>query len=392
MRNFDLVICQRLNSYEIIKAITNAAFLLNLPVVMETDDDYVHLERTNPCYFGTALDNALLDRARAAQMENRMDDLNEIMPQLEQSRVIGLEGYKKALSFFDAVTVTTQELKETILPYNKNVKVLKNNMEKVHPWRDYSIEQSTADGKMINNNLMGMRNVPSHYMERNPQTFEPITDDTGNVAVRRIYRVGYACTATHRTDFTTIYEPWNELILKWGDRTHFVYIGDPWFYRTQKYYTGPKTEQNPEGDGRPNRRIHIEESTVPMYLLNLRVLDCFIAPLEKTIFNMSKSDLKALECASWGACPVLPDYVTYWRHWEHGKTAFLYKNEKEFYEIIDHLLTHPAVMEQIGRQARDYVSKHRLEKDHAQERFDFYKNLIESKRKPVVITPNRVAK
>ncbi len=391
MKGYDLVICQRLTNYDLCKFITDAAFLHGIPVILETDDDYLHLSRGNPCYYGTNLNSELLDFARECQRNGEMEKLEDLLPQLEADRLAGLESYKRAIKLFDAVTVTTPELRATLLPYNKNVEVFVNNVEHVHFHRDHSLEQSTKDGKMVSKNLMGMYTVPSFFPERDPQTFEPILKD-GQMQIKRIYRVGYACTSSHMQDWSTVHEPWNSLINKWGDRAHFIYMGDPWFYRTQKVFTGIPSEHNPEGDGRQNRRIHIPESTVPMYLLNSRALDCFIAPLEPTIFNMSKSDLKALEGASWGACPVLPDFVTYARSWEHGKTAFLYKNQKEFVEILDYLLTNPAVMEAVGRNARQYVFENRLEKHHAESRFNFYKSIIESKKKLVPLTPNKVTK
>ncbi len=390
--HFDLVIVARITSLSLMRFIVNAAFLNSTPVVYEVDDDYKNLIQTNPCYYGTSLDNELLDRARQAQLNGRMEELADIMPQLEASRVAGLKEYREALGLFDAITVTTPELRSVLLPHNKNIEIFANQMEFVHFWRDKSMEESDPNGRMVQKNLMGMRTVPSFYMERDPKTFEPILNRDGSVNVKRIFKVAYAGTVSHRADFGTIQNAWSALAAKWADRTHFVYLGDPWFYRQQGAFLGEKTEHNPEGDGRPNRRIHIPESDIPMYLLNLRAADLIIAPLEPVVFNQSKSDLKALEGASWGACPVLPDYVTYSRFWDQGKTAFLYKNEKEFFEIIDHLLTNPAVMEQVGRQARQYVHDFRLEKDHAERRYLFYKNLIESKRKPVVITPNRVTK
>lgn len=387
---YDLVICQRINNHDLIKFVTDAAFLAGVCVIHEVDDDYIHLPENNPCFYGTALNDSLLDRARAAQMAGRLDDLKDIMPQLEESRKAGLEGYKKALTYFDGITVTTPELKEILLPYNKEIKVLPNNMECVHYYKDLSIEESDVSGKMIRKNMMGMHTVPSFYIERDPNNnFAPILEE-GRPKLHSCLRIGYAGTLSHREDWHTIDAPWNALCEKYGQNHHFVYLGDPYFYRMQKHNTGPfDPENNPEGDGRPNRRIHIEENTVDMYLLNLRNLDIFIAPLAPNIFNMSKSDLKALEGASWGACPVLPDYITYSRNWVHGKTAMLYKTQKEFLEIMEYLINNPAARELIGRQARNYVATERLEKFHAQERYEYYQSVIAKRKKFQPLIPNR---
>lgn len=389
---YDLCICQRINNYDLISFIINAAFMAGVAVIHEVDDDYLHLPEMNPCFYGTSLSDGLLDRARAAQIEGRLEDLNDIMPQLEASRKAGLEGYKKALSMFDSISVTTPELKSILLPFNKEIKVLQNNMEHVHFYRDLSLEESDPNGKMVRKNLMGMHTVPSFYIERDPNNaFTPIMED-GQPKLHSCLRIGYAGTLSHREDWHTIDTPWNTLCEKYGQNHHFVYLGDPYFYRMQRSFTGEfNPDHNLEGDGRPNRRIHIEENTVDMYLLNLRNLDIFVAPLVPNIFNMSKSDLKALEGAAWGACPVLPDFITYSRNWVHGKTAMLYKTQKEFLEIMEYLINNPAAREQIGRQARNYVATERLEKFHAQERYDYYKE-VASRKKPIIpLKPNKEA-
>lgn len=386
---FDLVIVQRLTSLHLMQTITNAAFLTNTPCIYEVDDDYFQLQPSNPCYYGTSLDDSLLNRAREAQMAGRLDELKDIMPHLEENRKLGLQQYAQALPLFDACTVTTNELKSVLLRFNKEIKVLQNNLEFVHEFRDAVIEESDANGKMISRNLMGMRSIPAFYKERHPETFEPLLDENGQEKIHRIVRLLYGGTVSHREDWGTIQRPWTELARKWADKCHFVYMGDPYFYHMQGAYLGPKTEQNPEGDGLPNRRIHIEENTVDMYLLNLRAADIFFAPLSPVPFNESKSDLKALEGASWGACPVLPDFITYSRNWVHGETAMLYKNEKEFYEIVDYLIQNHAVRERIGRQARDYVATERLEKFHSEERYLFYKSVIDKKKKFTPLKPNK---
>lgn len=387
---YDLCICQRINNYDLIKFVVDAAFIAGVSVLHEVDDDYIHLPETNPCFYGTSLSDGLLDRARAAQIEGRMDDLKDIMPQLEASRLAGLAGYKKALSMFDGITVTTPELKSMLLPYNKEIKVLPNNMETCHFYKDLCVEESDSTGRMVKKNMMGMHSVPSFYIERDPNNnYEPIMEN-GQVKLHECLKIGYAGTLSHREDWWTIHNVWNEIVSRHALNHHFVYIGDPFFYHQQASFTGQYDEKtNPEGDGRPNRRIHIEENTVSMYLLNLRVLSIFVAPLTPNIFNMSKSDLKALEGASWGACPVLPDYITYSRNWVHGKTAMLYKNQKEFLEIMEYLIANPAARELIGRQARQYVHEERLEKHHAQERFDYYQSVIAKKKKFQPLIPNK---
>lgn len=407
VREHDIVILQRVIEYTKIKLMRDICFLENRKLLLETDDDYLHLEHHNPCYFSTALGNPLLDHARELQRAGAHEELQKIMPELEVIRKEGLEGYKRALPLFDAITVTTEELAQTLRVYNKNVHVFPNQMERTWNFRDYDLENCDENGKFHAVNLMGMRNIPSLFLHRNPETLEPILRD-GAPVLDRVVRLAYSGTASHLADWSTITRPWNMLAYKWADRAHFVYIGDPWFYFQQRYYTGPyKGEHdegcpgaivpqacgcgfNPTGDNRTMRRQHIAETTPDLYLINLKNVDIGVCPLEPTIFNMGKSDLKAMEYASWGACPVVPRYCTYARTWKDKENCLMYSNEKEFYHCIEYLLTHHAEREQLGRNARLYVENNRLEKHHTQRRYDFYRGIIDSNKIPVSVTPNKV--
>lgn len=386
---FDLVIVQRIVGYQEASLICAAAFQNSVPVCFETDDDYIHLETHNPVYWSTALGNPLLDKARKLQLEGNQEELNKIIPELEIIRQQGLEGYKRSLGLYDAITCTTEELAQTLRPHNRNVTVFENQMKNIFPERDLTIEESTEEGKMVTVDRLGMRSIPAFYYERDPKNkFAPVLKD-GNPILHRVSRYGYSCTVSHRADFMTIHEGLMKVVEKWGDQMHMVYLGDPWFYRMQNLRSGLRSEENPEGDGRPNRRIHIQETDQDLYLLNLRNLDAGYCPLEPVVFNQSKSDLKAMEYAVWGACPILPRFCTYTRNFIEGKTAMFYSNNDEFFAVNDYLLSNPAAREHIGNNARQYIYEKRLEKDHVERRYHFYLDLINSKKKFKPLLPNK---
>lgn len=397
---YDIVCVQRLTQLPEISTIVNACFYLGKACYFETDDDYCHLERHNPCYFSTALGDPLLEKARQLSKEGRQAEVDALLPQLEPIRLQGLANYKKALSLFDAVTVTTDELASTILPYNKNVHVFPNMMQRVFWEKDVTIEDSTMDGKMVRIDRMGMSTVPSYCFERDPKkNFEVVLKDGAPVR-HLINSIGYSGTLSHYADWMTIDEGWNRLAEKWAPSAHFIYIGDPWFYRRQRVWSGPQhscnetcppycPQYNPEGDGRPTRRIHIQETDPDLYLLNMRNAKCAVAPLAPTIFNMAKSDLKAMESAVWGNCPILPRYITYTRTFVEGQTAMFYSNQEEFYNVANWLFENPAQREKIGANARQYIYQNRLEKDHIHKYYEFLINLYNSKKPLVQLKPNK---
>ena len=374
--HYDLMIVQRLLHLDLLELIKKACFLLSKPLIFETDDDYLHLERHNPCYFSTNPNDQLLQRFYKLLEEGKRKEADAIYPFLEDSRLRGIAGYKKALALFDGITTTTEELRQTLLPYNKNIKVLPNNVEQVFYERDYQIEQVDENNNIVNSQTFGMYNIPAFFPDRLPDG-KPVINEKNETPFHRILRVGYTGTSSHIDDFRSIEEYWDRLVKKYADKVWFVYIGDAYFYQKQV-------------DNR-KRRLYIPASNhYDTYKFNIRNLDIGIAPLQPTFFNMAKSDIKAVEYGMWGVCPVLPDYVTYSRNWKNQQTAFLYKNGKEFYECMDSLINTPALVYATGKKAQEYVETYRLEDNNTEERINFYEEVRASKLGFKQVTPNKV--
>ncbi len=275
------------------------------------------------------------------------------------------------------ITVTTEELKRTFYPYNKNIEVLPNNVEQVWEFRDHSPENAFYSegnsflikddnyGVYIDGTMhFGLATVPNHFIKDTHQ---------GNMAFQ-VPRVGYVGTPSHRgEDFVTIEYYWEKLIQKYNNQCWWVYIGDKYFWAKHEELRKSKNLQF--------RNLFIQQQPYDLYMMNYRNLDVAIAPLMPNMFNMSKSEIKAIEAASWGIPTVLPDYVTYNRSFKHGETALLYKNGKEFYEYTEELIHDPKLRAEIGKRARDYVKAERLEKHWAQKRFNIYKSLVDKTRR-----------
>jgi len=206
-------------------------------------------------------------------------------------------------------------------------------------------------------NDFGLASIPAFWPK-------PVKQEDGSIIQKptRLLRIGYSGTSSHKEDFKTIQKGLNRLAKKYANQMWFVWLGDSWFADQQV-------------DGR-SRRHFIRETPYEIYRYNMRNLDIGIAPLEPTPFNMSKSDLKALEMASWGTCPVLPNYVTYNRSFTHGQNCMMYNNEQEFFDCMEHLINNPSLRKTLGNNARKYVYEQRLEKHHALRRYKLYDALI----------------
>lgn len=334
---YDLVVVQRTTTYAVMYKIREACDILRKPLVYETDDDYLHIPESNPCHRDMC--------APERQWE-----------------------YREMVKMADAVTVSTEQLKNVLYPYNKNIHVFPNNVESVFcgdwggVYKAYHKEEQNEQGNAVIRSNHGMVNVPAYFEQT---VIDGYTKKEVSKEKKRVIRVGYTGTPTHKEDFETIKYVLDKLVDKYYKKIWLVFIGDRYFY-----------DQMHKGRGRV---IPIDNSNYHMYLYQIRNLDIGIAPLTPNIFNMSKSPIKAVEYGSWGIPAVLPNLITYNREFTNGKNALFYNNSREFSECLEELINNDSLRENLGRGARDHVQQNRLEKYHAKARYEFYRGLVESR-------------
>lgn len=106
------------------------------------------------------------------------------------------------------------------------------------------------------------------------------------------------------------------------------------------------------------------------YMRRLAKCQINIAPLERTVFNDAKSNIKYLEAAILGIPSVCTPTVEYQETIEHGVTGMLAATEADWEEQLMALISNPALRRQMGEDARlhverDYtpeaVARHRLQ-------------------------------
>lgn len=336
---YDLVIIQRCYLYLTCKIVKDACDFLRKPLVFETDDDYFHLPETNPGF----------------------------KPIVEDPTILG--GYAEVLKMVDAVTVSTQELKNVIYRFNKNVHVFPNNIDMIYcgeygpPRKGESVEKAGDNGKLNIKSDHGLITIPSYYMASD----DNMSKKTGKTYPKRVVRVGYTGTPTHKEDFETIARSLEKVIEKYKGLIWNIFIGDEYFYQRVNKGIG--------------RLLHIKECPYQLYMFQIRNFDIGIAPLAPNLFNMSKSPIKAIEYASWGIPSILPNYITYTREFTNGVNCLTYNNSREFTECLDTLIGDENLRLKLGQAARDHVRNNRLERSHAERRFNFYRELIEKKGK-----------
>jgi hypothetical protein len=388
--HFDLIIVQRCYLLSVMERIRQACTILGKPLVFETDDDYLSIIPSNPAYFSIAADQELFSEYNALQVKAQRlwqngdkagaNDLiakanEDYLPKLMESRNQGLADYLEILKMVDGVTTSTQELANTIYPYNKRIGVFQNNVRQPNPFRlhfpeQYFISEDKEGNKTIDLDKaarFGVHTKPSHSIFEDPKTKAKRAMITP--------RVGYTCTASHwGEDWSTINQGINQVAKKYENGLAGV---QPWWiYFEDKYQTPVFSMSQQHGRG---RITHIPPSGYYVYNANISNIDIGICPVFPNSFNLSKSDIKAVEYASWGAAPLVPAFKTYTRNFIDGKTCLTYKNEREFVEKLCLLIENPRLRNEIGKNALDYVCEHRLAhlEENAKPRLDWYKGLIE---------------
>ena len=100
-----------------------------------------------------------------------------------------------------------------------------------------------------------------------------------------------------------------------------------------------------------------------------------LLPLEPTRFNEHKSDLKFIECAAHSvACLASP--TVYERTIKHGETGLIYHSADEFASLLEGLITDAAFTQQIGENARCYVTKNRMLASNFRKRHSWYWEML----------------
>lgn len=97
-------------------------------------------------------------------------------------------------------------------------------------------------------------------------------------------------------------------------------------------------------------------SDINSYPLDIRdmAIDIGVAPLRDDRFNRCKSNLKWLEYSIMGVPGVYSDIV-YGDSIAHGKTGFIARDKKEWFQYLSDLIEHKELRESIGNKARQRI-------------------------------------
>lgn len=244
--------------------------LFNIPIVMDTDDNVQHVRPTNPGYQGYYPGSEAL-----------------VWNQYAMSKV------------FDAITVSTSNLKEWYKKYNPKTLELPNNLDV--KWWD-SVKKTDIDDGII--------------------------------------RIGFVASASHGEGVTHIKEPILQILEKHKNVR---------FYISKMFLS--------LFDGHPRVEgidwIKLENWTNGYKKLGI---DIGLAPLADNLFNRGKSNLRWMEYSVQGI-PSIVSPVEAYSCVRDGIDGFFAKEKKDWFEKMDLLVKNKKLRKKVGTAAYQRINK-----------------------------------
>jgi glycosyltransferase involved in cell wall biosynthesis len=237
--------------------------------------------------------------------------------------------FRNALACFDALVTTTDVLRDQV-------------------WEQFEPKQR----RNMEFHVCGNHVDPDHW----PEPIPPREDGR--------LRIGWMGSDSHFRDIKLVYAA-----LKWAaDQGHeVVLIGYDPRWHPQCAVEGISGLKRGEAFGFPYTMIPWVD---PAQFERPRVawpLDIAFAPVERTQFNLGKSDVKFLEYSMSGAVTVASNIEVYSRSIRHGETGFLAGSPREFWDLTRQLCADRKLRERTVKAAVQYVKEERLISQHAHE-------------------------
>ncbi len=162
------------------------------------------------------------------------------------------------------------------------------------------------------------------------------------------------------TDWLPVMPALNRILAEQGPRVHVQVVHDQAFFDAL---------QSPAKTFEPF-------CPYERYVELLRGCDIALLPLEPTVFNQMKSDLKFVECAGHGVV-ALASPTVYERTVIDGVTGLLYHSAEEFEARLRLLIHDRELRQRLAGNAHAWAREHRLLARHFRRRHDWYLRMID---------------
>lgn len=169
-----------------------------------------------------------------------------------------------------------------------------------------------------------------------------------------VFRIGWFASMSHRSDLPLVLPA-----LRWASEQPGVEVvlmgigGTKQYVYDNNRIVGERTRQWKELRGLRYRYIP-HSNDLSVYHKMLGVLDVGLAPVTPGRWANGRSDLKALEYAFAGACPVLSSAPPY-QGWKHGNGCLKAATPQGFVDNVKVLVQNKSMARELALQAREYV-------------------------------------
>lgn len=163
-----------------------------------------------------------------------------------------------------------------------------------------------------------------------------------DIETRKLKILYLSGTATHKKDFSIIQGAIVKLAQEFPDKFEITLLGN--------------TGSNVQPIAMYNNSVHV----IPRLTLNemYKVIaqhDLALAPLENTIFNSAKSNIKFIECGSQGV-PIIASPLNEFNDViDNNENGWLCETQSDWYERLKALMIDPAPLRKVSLEARNCV-------------------------------------
>lgn len=322
----DVIVSARVAELENLSMLGGIWKTYNKPVVCELDDDVTCIRRDHPGYRNLKKKNTseLIDRVRIKRSEYKsyeramkILDTAEIPNHPDEIMIMVMKGLdaewiaQEQVAKSSAVTVTTESIKKSYLPFNKNIYILKN-----------CIDFELWEGLL------------------------PPAEKTR-------LRIGWAGGMQHNKDMDIIVPVIDKILKKYPD--------------VEFHYTNCMSQRMAYLHEYNKDRIHkydwVALKSWPQSYSDYN-FDIALAPVESTKFNKGKSNLKWLENSALKIPTVASRWDTY-ASIKDGETGYLADSEAEWIEKVSKLVESAELRRTIGENAYNDVKTNFNARDNA---------------------------
>jgi len=151
-------------------------------------------------------------------------------------------------------------------------------------------------------------------------------------------------TATHKKDYSIAQGPLIRLAQLYPDSFEITFLGNT------GSHSAPIEIFNPHV--KTVSRVNFDEM-----LTIISQHDIALAPLENTIFNNAKSNIKFIECGSQGVPVIASPRDEFKAAITHGVNGWLCESQNEWFTQLEKLIKDPKVLHRVSLKARESVIK-----------------------------------